>query len=436
MQFLYNIGIRLLGFSMRLASLFNPKAKKWISGRKNYFQNLPIIKEELYWFHCASLGEFDQALPLMKMIKANEPHVHLMVTFFSPSGMEHYEKRTHHADSVYYLPLDTKANARKFIAHFKPTKTFFIKYEFWANFIFAAKENGSKIYNTSGIFREDHRFFKWYGGYFRKILLQFDWFFVQNKASQNLLASIDILNVSISGDSRYDQVIENKARAKKDPILEHFCGSSTTFIIGSSWPQDEKIILPALEAFQQKFIIAPHNIDEKHIDSICKQLTKTFQRYSKYDSKKETTILILDTIGHLSNAYSYGTLAYVGGGFSGNLHNILEPAVFGLPVMFGPNHIKFPEAQQFIDSGFGFSVETTQELVSAVAQIENSLEEIKAKEIAFVKANSGTSQRIYDKITSNRVTVGFLNFSVDCNSIEFHELFSPCYPTSMIDHWK
>ncbi|MDG1147891.1 MAG: glycosyltransferase N-terminal domain-containing protein [Crocinitomicaceae bacterium] len=389
---------------MRILSLVNPKAKKWVAGRSKIFGQLPELeKRDVIWFHCASLGEFDQGLPLMELIKSNNPNCFLLVTFFSPSGMDHYYKRQHCADHVMYLPLDTPSNAAKFIAHFNPTQAFFVKYEFWSNFIYTARKNNTSIYNISGLFRDDHRFFKWYGNFFRHTLTKFDWFFVQNQHSKELLASIGIQNVSVTGDSRFDKVIDNKKNATKDSIIETFCAGQKPLIIGSSWPEDEKHILNAIANSSKKIIIAPHNVDERHISGIIAQLTVRYSRYTKANDNhalEQSTILILDTIGQLSNAYFYGSIAYVGGGFSGSLHNILEPAVFGLPVIFGPKHKRFPEGQAFINHGFGFSINSPQEICEALETIEENYTAIQKKEFEFIAINAGASLKIYTKIFS------------------------------------
>lgn len=403
MKVLYNIGILGLGFTMKVASLFNTKARLWVKGRKKLYSKIPKgINENLIWFHCASLGEFDQGLPLMQKLKEQDPTLFILVTFFSPSGMQHYNKRKHVADFVMYLPLDTPSNAREFFNYFKPQKAFFVKYEFWSNFIFEAKKNGVKLYNVSGIFRPNHRYFKWYGSYFRKTLKAFEWFFVQNKSSFELLKNIGIVNVSISGDSRFDRVIENKKSVTKNEILDAFCQNSNVFIVGSSWPEDEKIIQTFLLKENQKTLIAPHNIDENHIQSLLKLFPEAV-RFTQTSIKeiKDKRILILDTIGQLSNAYSYGSIAYVGGGFSGNLHNILEPAVFGLPVIFGPKHTRFPEAQAFIDYGIGKSVSNAFEFENAFTQVQQKLDELSIKTSKFIEQNQGAAEKIILKLTAS-----------------------------------
>ena len=404
MQLLYTIGIRLYGFAIRMVALTgNQKAKAWIDGRKNYFDQLPdFSNKKVTWFHCASLGEFDQGLPLMKLLKKEDPSTFIFVTFFSPSGMEHYHKRNHPADAVAYLPLDTPSNAKKFIALVQPQKSFFVKYEFWINLIHEAKRNGSKVYNISGIFRENQRFFKWHGGFFRKGLELFDWFFVQNESSKKLLNNLGISNVSVTGDSRFDKVLENKFNLERNPLIESFKNNEKLFIIGSSWPEDEAILFPWLSSYDGKVLIAPHDIKEKRIEQIQSQLDGAI-RYSeaKGEDLSNSKFLILDTIGQLSAAYSYGSIAYVGGGFSGNLHNILEPAVFGIPVIFGPKHVKFPEAEAFQKSGFGFSVNSTEELKKSYEHILRNNMEICQNASKFVQRNSGASQKILKHITSN-----------------------------------
>lgn len=400
-HFLYNRGIKLYEFSIRIAAQFNPKAKAWVEGRKDFFDHLPARSErKTIWFHCASLGEFDMALPVMNLLKERHADLFLIVTFFSPSGMEHYSKRKHSVDLALYLPSDSPENARRFIGHFKPEKVFFVKYEFWSNYIFEAKKRNVQVFSLCSIFRENHRFFKWYGGFFRDTLRQIDFFYTQNETSTLLLADIGIKNFLTSGDTRYDRVIENKEQLVSNPRIEEFLKKDKAIIIGSSWPDDEKILIPfILKHPKQKFILAPHNIDEETIANLESQLSGKSSRYT--EANNETSgILILNTIGHLASAYSYGKIAYIGGGFSGNLHNILEPAVFGLPVIFGPKFKRFPEASQFIHLGIGFSVSTNKELETAMKQIEKHLAEISEKTRSTVVKNTGASKKIVDHLES------------------------------------
>lgn len=401
----YNLGVRLYGFGIRITSLFNAKAKKWIIGRSNQLETMPnLVNQEVYWFHCASLGEFDMALPLMNKIRQEISNAYIVATFFSPSGMEHYHKRQHPIDLALYLPLDTPKKARIFIKKLNPKYGFFIKYEFWSNHIFEAKRQGTKLYNISGIFWKHHRFFKFYGRFFRKTLRKFDHLFVQNQNSEKLLNSIKINNVSVTGDSRYDRVIENKSHAVKEDILDSFAGQEKLFIAGSTWPEDEKILIPVVNEIHDKVIIAPHDISEEHITNIEIELDRSHVRFTNLEQNPDlkADILILDTIGHLANAYGYGKYAYVGGGFSGSLHNILEPAVFGLPVIFGPKHNKFPEAQQFIDEQIGFSISTFPQLKKIIQKFESNSVDYGQSIDAFVQNQSGATEKIFAKIfTSN-----------------------------------
>lgn len=403
MRFLYGIGVQGYGLAIRIASLFNKKARLWVKGRSNWRSALPDVHQhEVIWFHCASLGEFDQGLPLMQRIRRDRPGSFILVTFFSPSGMQHYHKRQHPADYVMYMPLDTRRNARDFTLHFKPELSLFVKYEFWSNHILEAKKRGSRIFNISGLFRENQRFFRAYGGFFRRTLRQFEWFFVQNVQSLELLKEIGIANASVTGDARFDRVIENSRQRIPNPLIENFCAGKETLIVGSSWPKDEALVASWLHNFKGNVLLAPHVIDQNHLD----QLKGLFPEAGYYTQSEKGAalperVLILDTIGQLANAYAYGDFAYVGGGFSGSLHNILEPAVFGLPVIFGPKHKRYPEAQQFIDAGIGFSVEKTEDLSQAVRHIQREMENLRDRTKRFVEENTGASDRMWVHINAN-----------------------------------
>jgi 3-deoxy-D-manno-octulosonic-acid transferase len=399
MRLLYTFGIVVYSLIIRLASLFNPKAKKWIKGRENWENNLPKTQKRIIWFHCASLGEFDQGLPLMNMLRQQYPDFFILVTFFSPSGMDHYHKRIHPADHVMYLPSDTIGNAKRFISKLNPTALFLIKYEFWSNYIIEASEAKVKIYSISTLLREDHRYFKWYGGFFRDTLKLIDHFFVQNEESARLLEKLGIKQYSVTGDTRFDRVIENSLQVKGNPQLEAFLNGQKAIIVGSSWPQDENILYPFLTGHpEEKFIIAPHDIREKHVSQIMENLGKSACRYTEWSEQFTGNIIVLNTIGQLANAYSYGKIAYVGGGFSGKLHNILEPAVFGLPVLFGPHFSRFPEAKLFIEEGIGFSVSTPEELENMIHSIDHSIVEISAKTAKVVNDNKGAAERVMGRL--------------------------------------
>ncbi len=405
MHILYNIGVLLYGLAIQLAAFVNPKAKEWVNGRRNYFKNLPIIDtSNLYWFHCASLGEFDQALPVINLLKEKDPSIFIFVTFFSPSGYLHYQKRKHKVDLATYLPLDTPGNAKLFIQHFKPKKAFFVKYEFWANYIFEAKKQNVKLYSISALFREKQHFFKPNAKFFPSVLKQFDYFFVQNQLSANLLEKIGINKYLISGDTRFDRVIENKSQLQPNLKIESFLNGEKAFIIGSSWPEDESILIPLLNSnkLSNKIIIAPHSVDENHIQQIIKELKVPFIRYTQMKEKStiesKPNVLILDTIGQLSSAYFYGEIAYVGGGFSGSLHNILEPAVFGLPVLFGPKFTKYPEASEFLNHKIGFSINSTETFLINYQNITSNLSELNASCQLFINSNKGASEKIISTI--------------------------------------
>lgn len=399
MQLLYAIGMGSLYCLMRCAALFNAKAKKWIAGRKTPVTTFPVpAGKQVAWFHCASLGEFDQGLPVMNAYKERFPDSFLVVTFFSPSGMEFYHKRNHKVDLACYLPLDTASNARKFIAHFRPQHVFFVKYEFWYNHLLAAKRSGAKVFGVSSLFRPTHRFFKWYGGFFRKALRLFDHFYVQDERSKSLLASIGIVNTTLSGDTRYDRMTEVKNRNDHNAVLADFAGEENVLILGSSWPVDEETFGPALEKLQErmKIILAPHDVSETHVAAI----TERFPSAVRYTQNPDNAarMLVLDTIGHLSAAYRYGTIAYIGGGFTGKLHNILEPGAFGLPVLIGPKHERFPEAQLFLDRKVAIEVENAEQFEGAVIGMLTRKEEISAELEQIFSENRGAAVKVVQSL--------------------------------------
>jgi 3-deoxy-D-manno-octulosonic-acid transferase len=400
MRFLYTIGIRLYALLIRLASAFNGKAKKWVDGRKKFWNQLPDVdhSKKLLWFHCASLGEFDMALPIMSEIKKHFPESQLLVTFFSSSGMEHYHKREHQADIISYLPIDTPTNARRFIDHYKPQAVFFVKYEFWMNYILEAKRQGVKVYSVCTLFRESHRFFKWYGGFFRKTLGSIDFFYVQNQQSADLMEKIHLTNYLVVGDTRFDRVLANSKKAKSNQAIEKFLDGKKAWIFGSTWPADEAILKVLIEKYPtQKMIFAPHDISEAHIADIERFCNGNSCSVSQPESARQ--VLIMNTIGHLTDAYAYGELAYVGGGFSGKLHNILEPSVFGLPVIFGPKFERFPEAYDFIAQGIGFSVKDASDLQRVIVEIIDQLDSIQHLAIKNVVKNCGAADRICQNLS-------------------------------------
>ncbi len=408
MHLIYNFCIFLYGKLIAVFSLFDPKAKEWVRGRGkgNVWNPIPKNKH-LYWFHCASLGEFDQGLPIMKELKSKVEDAYILVTFFSPSGMNHFHKRDHCVDSAYYLELDSKKNAREFISFFQPKAAFFVKYEFWANYIFEAKKRGVKLLSVSAVFRSNQIYFKWYGSFFRKILNSFDFFYLQTKESKELLNKIGFTNVFVSGDSRYDKVFENYQSMKNknvqdlnkmDEVFVGFLEGEKAIIIGSSWPVEEEMAIQFINKNpKRKFILAPHDVSKNHINQITSNPSLNCIKFTDFDKvqySNSNNCLLLDTIGHLSTAYHYGSMAFIGGGFSGKLHNILEPSIFGLPTFFGPNIKKFPEAELFLKNKISFKVENLNDIENTVSLIDENVNELKIKTQEFVFSLTGASEKI------------------------------------------
>lgn len=401
---LYTLGIYLYGLLLKIASLFHPKAQKWVKGRKGFFQNLPAFtSENVIWFHCASLGEYDQGKPIMEAWKKKYPHHFILVTFFSPSGYENCVQNSV-GDYTCYLPLDTPKNAQKFIEHFQPQKAFFIKYEVWINYFKAAHQANCELYAISANYRKEQIYFRWYGGYFRKAIALFKHIFVQYENNIALLNSIGITPVSVSGDTRYDRVYQRTLAVKENEILAEWKNKEDVFVIGSSWPEDEEILLPFINdgTITEKVILAPHEIKESHVQEITQALKVKYQLYTDIQNGESldqgTRVVILNCIGVLAEAYKYGNSAYIGGAFRTGLHNILEPAAFGLPVIFGPNHTKFPEAQAFIQEGIGKSISNRSTFQQAYTNFKK-LSDSTAKVSAFVKANIGATQIVMDYFT-------------------------------------
>ncbi|WP_289024376.1 glycosyltransferase N-terminal domain-containing protein [uncultured Salegentibacter sp.] len=351
MRALYNLTTSIAKRVLPLAANFNEKLKLFTEGRKSVFNELESKinpKDDYLWFHAASLGEFEQALPIIEEVKKDFPHFRILITFFSPSG---YENKKNHplADIITYLPLDTRKNAKRFLALVQPKMAFFIKYEIWPNFLSELKKRGVRTLLVSGAFRKNQIYFKGYGSFMRKALSNFDHFFVQNKSSMDLLQSIGFNNITLSGDTRFDRVSRQIKHNNKLNFAEEFINNTTCLVAGSTWPEDDEHIIPFINTTSEKLkvIIAPHEIKEEKLKALEKRITKKYIRYSKREHKdlKSYDILILDTIGLLGKVYSYADIAYVGGaaGTTG-LHNILEPATFGIPVVIGKNYKNFPEA--------------------------------------------------------------------------------------------
>jgi 3-deoxy-D-manno-octulosonic-acid transferase len=376
MLFIYNLIVVFADFILKIAALFNPKIKLFVDGRKSVYKLLSNkIKayDKTIWFHAASLGEYEQGLPVMERMKSRFPNHLIVLTFFSPSGYE-VRKNNTIADVTVYLPLDTKSNVEKFMEIVRPDMAFFIKYEYWPNYLNALKNRETPTYLISGIFREDQLFFKWYGGFYRNALNAFEHFFVQNSKSKDLLLKLGKSNVTVSGDTRFDRVASILNRDNALEFIEEFKNNSLTIVVGSSWPKDESLLVSYINSTENvKFIIAPHNIKTEQIQALKNSISKKTILFSEVDFTSSNPInladfdvFIIDTIGILMKIYSYADIAYVGGGFGNpGVHNILEPATFGVPVVIGPNYSHFPEATALVNMEGCISISTQEELNEA-----------------------------------------------------------------------
>ena len=356
MFFLYNQIVFIAGFLLKIVALFSPKMALFVKGRKDVFKTLEAkiqANDKSIWFHAASLGEYEQGLPVIEKIKEKYPSHKIIVTFFSPSGYE-VRKNNTVANCTVYLPLDTQKNAKQFIELTNPELVFFIKYEYWPNYLNELKKRNIKTYLISGILRENQAFFKWYGGFYRKSLDAFDFFFVQNESSKQLLQSLGHQNVLVSGDTRFDRVSTILEKDNTLNFIAEFKDNKITVVVGSSWPKDEEIIAQYINQYSNenvKFIIAPHNIKAEQIAKLKALITKPTVLFSEKENQSlsDQQVFIIDTIGILTKIYSYADIAYVGGGFGNpGIHNILEPATFGIPIVIGPNYSHFAEATALV----------------------------------------------------------------------------------------
>lgn len=409
MLFLYNLAVSLAGFFLKIIALFSPKIKLFVEGRKNVFS---ILEEKIkpqdktIWFHSASLGEYEQGLPVIEKIKEKYPNHKIIVTFFSPSGYE-VRKNNTVADVTIYLPLDTKSNAKRFLKLAHPELAFFIKYEFWLNYLKELEKSKTPTYLISGIFRDNQMFFKWYGGFYRKALNAFTYFFVQNEKSKQKVESLGFKNVIVSGDTRFDRVNAILERDNRLDYVEKFKNNQPTIVIGSSWPKDEALIAEYINQAPDnvKFIIAPHNIKPDQISDLLSKITKSTVLFSEKENKdlSNYNVFIIDTIGILTKIYSYGTIAYVGGGFGNpGIHNILEPATFGIPIVIGPNYSNFAEAIDLVDIGGCMPISTIAELKEILDRLlnDNSFLEEKSEICrSFIQNNKGATETIMKRIS-------------------------------------
>lgn len=402
MLLLYNTGLRIYYLLILLFSAFNKKAALWVKGRRNInYQHF----DQSIWFHFASLGEFEQGRPVLEQIRQQQPDAQIVVTFFSPSGYE-IRKNTPLADAVYYLPLDTATNAQKFIGAINPTTAIFTKYEYWYHFFNELHNRQTPLYIISGIFRPGQVFFKWYGGLHRKMLSFVTHFFVQDEQSKQLLLTVGINNVTISGDTRFDRVWANAQNPKPLPQIETFKAGKKVFIAGSTWPADEQLIAQIISQNPDwKFIIAPHEIGEDKINNLMSLLPEgAYIKHSQIESQisnLKSQILIIDNIGMLSSLYQYGNIAYIGGGFGAGIHNTLEAAAFGLPVIFGPNYSRFKEANDLITIGAGFSIDDAASLKIVAGNLIHDpsfCADAGKKAKYYVEQNVGATAKILAKV--------------------------------------
>ena len=413
---IYNIVIYFVLWGIAIASLFNEKVRKMWHGEREAFK---ILKQKVdpnakyIWFHAASLGEFEQGRPLMERIRKDYPQYKILLTFYSPSGYE-VRKNYEGADIICYMPVDTRLNAIRFLRLVRPVMAFFIKYEFWSNFLHILKHRNIPTYSVSSIFREDQVFFKWYGRSYAGVLKCFTRFFVQNEESKRLLEGIGITAVDVVGDTRFDRVLQIKEAAKQLPICEAFrtgVASSQSadvphhdfkvFVAGSSWPPDENIFIPFFNEHKDwRLLIAPHVIAEEHLKLILSLIKgKKVVRYTQTTPEEaaEADVLIIDCFGLLSSMYNYGDVAYIGGGFGVGIHNTLEAAVWNMPVIFGPNNKKFQEAQGLLKSGGGFEINTYEDfsgLMSSLMNDETFLNQAGDKAGTFVAHLAGATDKV------------------------------------------
>ena len=409
---MYTFAIALYAFAARLIAPLHAKAEKMIKGQKETFS---ILKKSIdpqaryIWFHAASLGEFEQGSPVVEKIRKEHPELKVLLTFFSPSGYE-IKKNYKGADVVCYLPFDLPKNVNRFLQLANPSVAIFIKYEFWMNYLLALQKRQIPTYIISAIFRPSQLFFRPYGKLYRPVLQCYNWFFVQDDASRSLLSRYNIHNVSVSGDTRFDRVCTICQNRKELPLVEQFVNSNNsggkqfTFVAGSTWAKDEDILIDYFNCHPEiKLIIAPHEIDKERQKSLINKLKRPHIYFSKANETniQQADCLIVDCIGLLSSIYRYGEIAYIGGGFGAGIHNILEAAVYGIPVIFGPNYHKFREARELIAQGGGFSIETQSsfnQLLGNFTANPHQLEQAGHIAGKYVSGNTGATEIIYDKL--------------------------------------
>lgn len=418
MIFLYDLGIQLYLLFIRIAALRNRKARQWLNGQKNILQKISAqisTNQQYIWFHFASLGEFEQGRPVMERVKMENPDEKLFITFFSPSGYE-VRKRNPLSEWTFYLPIDTKTNARELIKLINPKIAVFTKYEYWYHYYEELNNRKVPLYVISANFMSGMSFFRWYGKMNREMLKFVTHFFVQNETSKAQLKLLNITNVTVTGDTRFDRVTQSALHPKKLDIIEVFCQDNKIFIGGSTWPEEEILIAQLVQEYPAwKFILAPHEISDEKIEGLEKLLKGKSVRYSEMATNwkpnindtsqysirnTQCAVLIIDNIGMLSSLYQYGNLAYIGGAFGSGLHNVLEAAAFGMPVIFGPKYDRFPEAKDLIERRAGFSIENFNDLQKIMQTLQDDTKRKTAGEAAkkYIAENTGATSLIIDHI--------------------------------------
>lgn len=404
---IYNLAMYILELGVKLAALFSDKPAKMVKGYREVFDLLQrkIDRNAQYiWFHAASLGEFEQGRPLIERIRKEYPQYKILQTFFSPSGYE-VRKNYDGADIVCYLPIDTPSNVKKFIDLVNPCMVFFVKYEFWQNYLNTLYKKGIPVYSVSSIFRSNQIFFRWYGKGYQQVLKTFAHLFVQNEESKQLLAGIGVNNTTVVGDTRFDRVLDICAAAKQLPLVQKFKGDALTFVAGSSWGPDEDIFIKYFNAHpEMKLIIAPHVVNDSHLKEIESKLQRSSIRYTKAteENVQQADCLMIDCYGLLSSIYRYGEISYIGGGFGVGIHNVLEAAVYGIPVIFGPNNKKFREAQHLLANKGGFEInsyEDFEQLMNKFLTDEAYLKQSGKAAGDYVKGNAGAMEKIMKRVT-------------------------------------
>lgn len=406
---MYNLILYIYEFGIFVASFFSEKVKKMRRGQHDAYALLKEKVEpdaEYVWFHAASLGEFEQGRPIIEEYRRRHPEYKILLTFFSPSGYE-VRKNYEGADIICYLPIDTFTNARRFLSIVKPVQAFFIKYEFWYNYIHILHKCGVPVYSVSSIFRPGQIFFRWYGKFYSSVLRDVTHFFVQNEQSKNLLATMGIDNVTITGDTRFDRVLQIAQQSKTLDAISTFKGDKRVFIAGSSWQPDEEIFIPYFaDKHDWKLIIAPHVIAESHLQQIMQLLRgRKVVRYTSSSTNQElqeAEVMIIDCFGLLSSIYKYGEIAYVGGGFGVGIHNLPEAAVWGIPVLFGPNNKKFQEAQDLKACGGGIEITDAETFAASIGRLIGDADALKKASDAageYVKSHAGAAEKIFSIVS-------------------------------------